>query len=112
VKHLISAVEDLGDTKASQPHLANFPGSKISGAIRRFRSIWYKTWDWLEYSVMLDAAFCFPCRKYLSRNSDTSFVHNGFRDWKHATEKNKGFSRHAESDTHRLLTVFFTTFLI
>jgi len=31
---------------------------------RRFRSCWYGRYNWLEYSISKDAAFCFVCRKF------------------------------------------------
>jgi len=36
----------------------NFP--TVNG--RRFRAEWYNTYPWLEYSLTLNRAFCFPCR--------------------------------------------------
>jgi len=43
---------------------------------------------WLEYSVKLDAVFCFYCRMFSTStgntnfNSDAIFVETGFRNWK------------------------------
>ena len=43
---------------------------------RRFRSYWY---NWLEYSVSKDSAFCFACRKFSIEVgcSSTNFVLEG-----------------------------------
>ncbi|XP_057538192.1 uncharacterized protein LOC130815725 [Amaranthus tricolor] len=42
-------------------------------------------WDWLEYSVEKDAAFCFACYLFKSDveiyNGDDAFVNGGFRGW-------------------------------
>ena len=39
---------------------------------------------WLEYSIKLDAAFCFACH-FCINSLEPSFFSVGFRDWKHAT---------------------------
>ena len=31
---------------------------------RRFKSEWYKDFPWLEYTVEIDAAFCFACKHF------------------------------------------------
>ena len=58
--------------------------------------------------MKVDAAFCYPCRKFSSRclfqsqgrRVDQAFTLKGYRDWKHATEAKKGFLRHADSKDH------------
>jgi len=75
---------------------------------RYFLSAWYEKWDWLEYSVKVDAAYCCTCRKFSSRclfqsqgrRVDQAFTLKGYRDWKHATEAQEGFPRHAHSKDH------------
>lgn len=54
--------------------------------------------EWLEYSEQADSAFCFPCWKF--GGSDSVFTSTGFSNWKHATDKAKGFYRHANSKEH------------
>uniref|UniRef100_H3B6V4 TTF-type domain-containing protein n=1 Tax=Latimeria chalumnae TaxID=7897 RepID=H3B6V4_LATCH len=44
---------------------------------------WYEQYSWLEYSVALDAMFCFACRQ--SGHTETAFTHDGFRNWKKAS---------------------------
>ncbi|CAF4657931.1 unnamed protein product [Rotaria socialis] len=39
----------------------NFP--TVNG--RHFRAEWYNTYPWLEYSLELNRAFCFPCRLHV-----------------------------------------------
>ncbi len=53
-----------------------------------------------------DAAFCFTCIKAASQNLISSskiekaFVGEGFRNWKKACEKDCGFYKHQQSDSH------------
>ena len=62
----------------------------------------------LEYSVKFDAAFCFQCQNFESKaggnlrgmRGELTFSTDGYRNWKHATEMNRGFSKHAASKKH------------
>ena len=46
----------------TQPKIM-FPSRKFGmGRPRSFNGDWYKSYQWLEYSIERDAAFCFPCR--------------------------------------------------
>ncbi len=60
---------DLGEDKPNQVKLRRFP---LRLCYRSFVASWYTTREWLEYSVEADAAFCFPCRKYLISPSDSA----------------------------------------
>ena len=71
--------------KPCQPKTHDFPQSNISGRLRRFSLNWFKKWDWLEYSVEMDAAFCFVCYLFkrdveINKGGD-AFVVGGFRAW-------------------------------
>jgi hypothetical protein len=44
-----------------QPDNHNFPQTDMSGIMRRFKSAWFKEYNWLEYSIEEDAAYCLPC---------------------------------------------------
>lgn len=46
------------DEPPNQP-IINFPRRKICEKQRSFQSSWYKVYPWIEYSVQLDAIFCF-----------------------------------------------------
>lgn len=46
------------DEQPIQP-IINFPRRKICEKQRSFQSSWYKVYPWIEYSVQLDAIFCF-----------------------------------------------------
>jgi hypothetical protein len=37
------------------------PKKKFGDSSRAFQQAWYKKFDWLEYSVSKDVAFCFYC---------------------------------------------------
>ena len=62
----------------------------------------------MEYFVRSDAAYCFPCRNFESKaggdfrgmRCELTFTTDGCRNWKHATELNTGFSKHAASKKH------------
>ncbi|XP_021745267.1 zinc finger MYM-type protein 1-like [Chenopodium quinoa] len=79
--------------KPCQPKTHDFPQRQVSG-LRRFSVHWFKKWDWLEYSIEKDAAFCFVC--YLFKNEVDSysggdaFVDGGFRAW----NKPERFEKH------------------
>ena len=52
------------------------------GGMRRFQPKWFGEFNWLEYSVDKDAAYCFVC--YLFKDSDhggDGFISGGFRNW-------------------------------
>lgn len=65
-----------------QPKDHNFPQTNK----RRFIPRWFDEYDWLEYSIEKDAAFCIYCylfkAKFYKHGSD-AFTSQGFKDWKH-----------------------------
>lgn len=68
---------------------------------RSFRSQWFNTFEWLEYDQDKDAAFCYPCRVYSVRETkEDCFSSTGFRNWKKALDKSKGFSKHEKTQAH------------
>lgn len=85
-----------------QPTRESFPKTLQGGARRSFRSDWYKSHPWLEYSQSKDAAFCFACRHFsLPDAPRTVFTSlEGYTNWKKATMKDSGFCSHARSDGH------------
>ncbi|XP_042009176.1 zinc finger MYM-type protein 1-like [Salvia splendens] len=52
--------------KPCQPRTFSFPQKEVGGSRHRFMVSWFDKWDWLEYSMDEDAAFCFVC--YLFKN--------------------------------------------
>ena len=74
---------------------------------RGFRNDWTTARSWLEYSSSEDKVFCFPCRlfaRYMStsqKKGHEAFISAGYNDWKHALEKDRGFSQHETSELHQ-----------
>lgn len=100
---LVERPNDLGTDVPVQTKLpiSCYPTSKFGNKDRRFNPNWFQGREWLEYSVSLDAAFCFPCHKFChmgcqTYQRDSIFTQKGFRDWKH------GLSRHETSHAHKL----------
>lgn len=80
----------------TQPIGHDFPRKRVGNDIRVFHSKWFKDYDWLEYSVSKDAAFCFYCYLFKQEADHEKFGHvvftkTGFNDWKHAY---RGFPGH------------------
>ncbi|XP_075101143.1 uncharacterized protein LOC107768311 [Nicotiana tabacum] len=44
-----------------QPREHKFPQRNFYGKLRRFNPQWFDEYDWLEYSITKDAAFCLYC---------------------------------------------------
>ena len=71
---------------------------------RVFQKKWFSDHKWLSYCLTRNAVFCFYCRKAtlqggltFSTRGDSSFITNGFRNWKKGKEK---FRNHEMSQTH------------
>ncbi|KAK9677159.1 hypothetical protein RND81_11G124600 [Saponaria officinalis] len=61
-----------------------FPQTLIGKKNRRFGVHWYDEFDWLEYSVQNDAAFCFYCFLFKGDRkcqSSEAFVNGGWSNW-------------------------------
>lgn len=68
---------------------------------RAFQLRWLERFQWLEYSISRDAAYCFPCRVFdINGNKELAFKVNGFNNWKRALEKNSGLVKHEKTRTH------------
>lgn len=85
-----------------QPKMT-FPRTKIGDKNRSFQVIWYEQFHWLEYSKVLDAAFCFYCRCFSFAvtshrgHIDQAFIKKGFKSWNCAIMK---FKIHQKSSMH------------
>ena len=67
----------------AQPKIC-FPSRLFGASGRSFQAHWYKEFPWIEFSVEKDVIFCFPCRFFnLPCAKSMTFIHSGFRDWKH-----------------------------
>ena len=91
------------DNKISpnQPRLDVYPATPFGKKVRRFNPDWYGKYKWLEYSIEKDAAFCFACRVFPSKHTESTFTCTDLRDWKSATDKCKGLSKHHSSKCHQ-----------
>ncbi|KAH7688385.1 Ribonuclease H-like protein [Dioscorea alata] len=73
-----------------QPVGHNFPRKQQGKDLRSFKELWFQKFDWLEYSVEKDAAYCFYCYLFKQPRSDKlgidSFTKTGFSNWKKAME--------------------------
>ncbi len=95
----------------SRPINVTFPKRGYTDKERSFNPLWYNQYPWLEYSVKKDAAFCFPCRLFISgRRREKAFTVNGFRDWKHATGNKGGLLSHQNCLSHSQSVVAWEQF--
>lgn len=89
------------DLQPTQP-IINFPRRKICDKQRSFQSSWYKTYPWIEYSIQLDAIFCFFCRHFASSVSyekhQDVLIATGYNDWKNISGMAK---KHNAADSHK-----------
>ena len=91
----------------AQPIKTRYPSTMFSNVSRCFSPAWYKSFQWLEYSVEKDACFCYPCRLFGSVSAigssrpETAFTLIGFKDWKHATGKKGILICHCNSLSHK-----------
>ena len=105
---------DLGAEKPAQVRLESYPTRMFYNRERSFSRSWFNGREWLGYSVVADAAFCYPCRKFSigsSANSDKAFTETGFTNWKTAMEKSKGFARHEASKEHMKCTSLWKEYI-
>lgn len=77
-----------------------FPKSGDGKDKRSFQLQWFIRYDWLEYSVSLDAAFCYICRQFGEASKDPTFTLNGYTNWRAALTDKKGFVKHNASISH------------
>ena len=93
---------DLGSINSGpmRPVLISYPKNDKN---RSFLANWYANFSWLEYSVHLDRAFCYPCRLYsTSTKSNPSFTKDGYNGWSKAMAPLHGFKKHNASEDHLL----------
>lgn len=76
----------------------SFPKNKEG---RSFQAHWYNSYDWIEYSSVCDAVYCYPCRNFsILKTTREEFVSFGFTNWSKALATKNGFQRHANSNGH------------
>ena len=90
-----------------QPVGIKLPKTTLGNRTRSFNPVWYKSYDWLKYSVTLNTCFCYPCRLFGSCSDqfcscpEPAFTTNGFKNWKHATGTNGVLNGHANCQSHK-----------
>lgn len=114
-----TAVSDIAQSPAFppvKPKHVQFPTTTYSSRARSFNPAWYDTYDLLEYSVGLNACFCYPCRLFGSQGSsftskpESAFTIVGFKDWKYATGKNSILNGHNNCITHKQSVIAWKQF--
>ena len=70
----------------TQPTGHNFPKAADG---RSFQKNWFTQYNWLEYSLVNDRAYCFYCYIFKIDNLDEQFGHDaftktGFKQWRNA----------------------------
>lgn len=63
----------------------NYPKTLFGKQNRSFSDGYFNQYSWLEYSIKIDAVFCFCCRIFNTNNiyiADNTFTKTGFRNWK------------------------------
>ncbi|KAL4101047.1 hypothetical protein QTP88_021068 [Uroleucon formosanum] len=99
--------KDRIDKGPYQPKF-DFPRTIIGSKYRSFQIEWYNKYynkySWLEYSKVLDSAFCFYCRVFCLNDPatkghiDFAFIKKGFKNWHRA---NECFRNHEKSKGHQ-----------
>ncbi|XP_068329707.1 uncharacterized protein [Pyrus communis] len=72
-----------------RPTKYEFPYTLHAKKKRRFVVSWFEEYDWLEYSISKDAAFCLHCYLFkinFSQLGSDAFTGVGFKKWKNARE--------------------------
>ena len=74
-----------------QPKLMTYKQTRRGGQMRCFQKGWYIGRPWLEYSQIIDALFCYPCRlfKVAFDGPESKWTLIGFNNWKIAMERKR-----------------------
>ncbi len=69
--------------------------------------MWFDDYPWIEYSILKDAVFCYPCRFFSGQQTqhrhrgDSNFRTSGFRNWKNASGESGKLEKHNKSERHQ-----------
>ena len=101
-----SASREFNDNDKPIQPMTNFPSTKFGAKNRKFNSNWYINFPTLEYSIEMDAAFCFVCRKFSIKagRQEDCFSRTGFRDWKHMLTY---FQNHIKTESHNSAAIAY-----
>ena len=98
----ISKHVDDGPVQPELKELVCFP--KTNG--RKFNPSWYKTYNWIEYSLSKDKVYCFVCRHFSTAaqsEQSKAFLSEGFGLWTKCTgdsERNNKLLKHKDCHFH------------
>ena len=82
-----SKVFDLGTLESgpAKPRNISFPTTVMNKQNRSFVRSWLDDYEWLEYSVSEDAAYCYPCRVMNApKRQHDALVRGGLKNWANA----------------------------
>ena len=90
-----------------------FPESVYSGKNRKFSFSWLEDHTWLQYSTVLDCAFCLPCMMFghqttVNPSKVEKLVVSPCRDWSCAVAR---LRMHMKSGRHQTASLTMQTFL-
>ena len=102
---------EIGDVP-NQPKHFRFPDRKFGSSkivTRRFVKDWFDKYPWIHYDEANDLAFCHTCitaykKGHMTTADDTTksaFISTGFKNWKDALVKKRGFTMHEQSNSHK-----------
>ncbi|XP_066358052.1 uncharacterized protein [Miscanthus floridulus] len=83
---------------ACKPYIHDFPYQNIGGVPRRFSIQWLYNYEWLEYSVKKDSAFCFICYLFKKGSGSKTFIVDGWNNWNIG---NTTLLKHSGSRAHK-----------
>ncbi|CAM8914111.1 unnamed protein product [Rhodiola kirilowii] len=90
-----------------QPRSHAFPITYMDH-VRSFHADYFDKWEWMEYSVSQDGAYCYWCYLFKGGSRNEVFISKAFRNWKKATEKFKAHVGAAGSAHNNAKTLFFS----
>ncbi|XP_066334370.1 uncharacterized protein [Miscanthus floridulus] len=83
---------------ACKPYIHDFPYRNIGGVPCRFSIQWLYNYEWLEYSVKKDSAFCFICYLFKKGSGSKTFIVDGWNNWNIG---NTTLLKHSGSRAHK-----------
>ena len=87
------------DDLPTQPICGKYPKGRYNSQNYRFSARWYDRYPWIEYSLLTNKIYCFPCRHFLdlSANTRSTYATTGFDRWHKGHYR---LTRHQASQTH------------
>ena len=70
------------DKPSKPPKNFQFPSKMLGNKDRKCQYVWLEKWEWLEYSIKLDACYCFVCFWFRGDLSSQLTSPKGWSSWK------------------------------